>query len=465
MKIAKKAAVVLCAGLLLISPGVASQPAYGEFPATLTVKAATVIDLSTLTGDYTISDNGEYTVTGTTTTHRITIEGGAPTVTVEDVNITLDQGCPLTVHSDDFTLIIKGVNTFKSGNCAGIDVAGGNQITIKEDEDVKGTLNAIGGNQSSGIGGGVWGDGGTIIIESGTINATGGSYGAGIGGGRYKGGGDVIVKGGIVNATGGNNGAGIGSGGDGGNGGSFTIYGGTVTAAGGGSAAGIGGGNGGAGGKVTVNGGTVTANGGGNGAGIGGGSGGAGGTVLVNDGTVTATGGNNGAGIGGGSGSAGGDFTINKGNVTAATGGNGEDIGHGSGSSKSGTAAYNGGTVNNVSYTPSSYTVTIPAAVELGKSVDIEVSDVVLGDYKAVDVKLIKASGTGNKLTLTANGEEITYTIKKNGENGDEVNVGDTILSATEDSSVKLYFTKPTTTPKYTGNYTGTVMFVFKWSS
>ncbi len=435
MKIAKKAVVVLCAGLLLISPGVVSHQAFGEFPATLTVKAAaTEHDISQ--GNITITDSGEHIITGTTTTNKITIEGGTPTVTVKNVNITLNQGCPLTVHSSDFTLIIEGENTFKSGNCAGIDVAGGRQITIKENENVKGTLNATGGNNCSGIGGGGWGSGGTIIILSGTINANGGSNGSGIGGGQYAKGGDVIVRGGTVTATGGGSGAGIGGGGDGGDGGTFTIYGGTVTATGGGSAAGIGGGNG-----------------------------GAGGTVLVNGGTVTATGGNNGAGIGGGSGSAGGDFTINKGNVTATAGSNSEDIGHGSGNSKSGTAAYNGGTVNNVSYTPSSYTVTIPAAVELGESVDIEVSDVVLGDYKAVDVKLIKASGTGNTLALSVNGEEIPYAIKKNGENGDEVNVGDTILSATEDSSVKLYFTKPTTTPKYTGNYTGTVTFVLKWSS
>ena len=492
MKIAKKAAVVLCASLMLISSGVVSQQAYEEFPATLTVNAAAT-EHNISEGNVIINDSGEHIITGETATNTITIEGGTPTVTVKDVNITLSEGCPLTVHSTDFTLIIEGENTFKSGSKgAGIDVAEGNKITIKENEGVDGTLNATGADSYPGIGGGKV-DGGTIIIEGGTVTANGGRYGAGIGGGYYGGGGEVIVNGGTVTATGGHDAAGIGGGNWSDGGGTFTIYDGTVTATGGHSGAGIGGGYFSGGGEVIVNGGTVNANGGQNGAGIGGGYhgnggtvtiyggtvnanggtsaagigggyNGKGGTVLVNKGTVTATGGDDGAGIGGGWCGNGGNFTINNGNVTATAGKNGkEDIGGGNGISTSGTATYNGGIVNDVDYNPPpGYTVTIPSTVTLGGSIKIEVSDVVLGDYKSVNVDLFKASGTGNTLALSCDGKEITYAIKKDdATTGEPVNVGDTVLSATENSSVTLYFTEPTKAPEYAGDYTGTVTFKF----
>ena len=462
MKIAKKAAVVLCASLMLISSGVVSQQAYEEFPATLTVNAAAT-EHNISEGNVIINDSGEHIITGETATNTITIEGGTPTVTVKDVNITLSEGCPLTVHSTDFTLIIEGENTFKSGSKgAGIDVAEGNKITIKENEGVDGTLNATGADSYPGIGGGKV-DGGTIIIEGGTVTANGGRYGAGIGGGYYGGGGEVIVNGGTVTATGGHDAAGIGGGNWSDGGGTFTIYDGTVTATGGHSGAGIGGGYFSGGGEVIVNGGTVNANGGQNGAGIGGGYHGNGGTVTIYGGTVNANGGTSAAGIGGGYNGKGGTVLVNKGTVTATGGDDGAGIGGG--------WCGNGGnfTINNGNVTATVFedcvaleNITIPSTVTLGGSIKIEVSDVVLGDYKSVNVDLFKASGTGNTLALSCDGKEITYAIKKDdATTGEPVNVRDTVLSATENSSVTLYFTEPTKAPEYAGDYTGTVTFKF----
>ncbi len=80
-----------------------------------------------------------------------------------------------------------------------------------------GSLTALGGKGSSGIGGAQnithwYGTGGNISIDSGTITAIGGEEGAGIGGG-YKGDGGVIrVSGGMVTAQGGLYAAGIGGG-------------------------------------------------------------------------------------------------------------------------------------------------------------------------------------------------------------------------------------------------------------
>ncbi|MGI5870379.1 MAG: leucine-rich repeat protein, partial [Kiritimatiellia bacterium] len=83
----------------------------------------------------------------------------------------------------------------------------------------------------SGIGGGDYGDGGTVTIHGGTVFAQGDDYCAGIGGGDEGNGGTVTIHGGTVTATSAGYGAGIG-GGDEGNGGTVTINGGTVFAQG-----------------------------------------------------------------------------------------------------------------------------------------------------------------------------------------------------------------------------------------
>ncbi len=268
------------------------------------------------------------TIAGETSRDKIIVDMTASSATA---NLTL-QDLTIDVSAKNYAsafevwgtanITLVGTNTLKSGKeRAGLKVGSDSAITISGD----GILNATGGYQGAGIGGGRDGAGGTVTISGGTVTATGGENGAGIGGGGYEGsGGTVTISGGTVTATGIGGAAGIG-GGYNGAGGTVTITGGTVTAKGGANGAGIGSGQSGAGGTVTISGGTVTATGGEYGAGIGGGNGGAGGTVTISGGTVTATGGDHGAGIGGGNGGAGGNITITGGTVTA------KDIWYGAG--------------------------------------------------------------------------------------------------------------------------------------
>lgn len=120
-----------------------------------------------------------------------------------------------------------------------------------------------------------------------------------------------------------------------------------------------------------------------------------------------------------------------------------------------------------------SYTVTIPATVELGGEAEIKAENVVLdyqtettiGGYKYtysdyyLTVSLTGTSGTDNAFTLSNNGYEIEYTVK-NG--GTEVAVGDTVLKVdpaqADNGSVTLSFEAPSEI-KYAGEYTGTVTF------
>ena len=166
-----------------------------------------------------------------------------------------------------------------------------------------GRLTVTASENCAGIGGGHFGDCGTINIHGGWITATGGEDASGIGGGYEGDGGNVTVYGGTIRADGGAHATGIGSG----NSlfkytreaGSVTVYGGSVSAFGGDNAAGIGGCGYCDGATVVVYGGSVSANGGAFGAGIGGGDHGDGGTFLQYGGYVSATG-DGGAGVGGG---------------------------------------------------------------------------------------------------------------------------------------------------------------------
>ncbi|SMP71060.1 S-layer homology domain-containing protein [Anoxynatronum buryatiense] len=274
-----------------------------------------------------VYENDTLVITGTTTANRVLVDGVKAKIAIQNVNIQSSGAAFELKNNADGTLTLEGANILKSGALmAGLQVSSGNTVTING----TGSLNAQGGSQGAGIGGGDSGAGGDITIEGGDITATGGDMGAGIGGGYNGAGGDITIEGGTVTARGGSSGAGIG-GGISGVGGTTTIEGGTVTATGEAGGAGIGGGAWQAGGSVTIEGGTVTATGGDMGAGIGGGYNGAGGSVTIEGGTVTATGGDMGAGIGGGDSGAGGDITIEGGTVTATSGGQGAGIGGGIG--------------------------------------------------------------------------------------------------------------------------------------
>ena len=215
-------------------------------------------------------------ITGSSTGNTVTInveKDQTANVTLSGVNIDVSgagKAAVSTTGEGNVNIELNGSNALKSGHShAGLEKNNDGNLTI-QDKDKDGSLNAKGGQDGAGIGGGVYGNGSDITITGGKVTARGGNYGAGIGGGAYGNGSDITVTGGEVTANSGNYGAGIGGGGWG-NGNNITISGGKVTATGGMFAAGIGGGMHRDGNDITISGGEVSAAGGKCGAGIGGG--------------------------------------------------------------------------------------------------------------------------------------------------------------------------------------------------
>ena len=284
------------------------------------------------------NEDGDITITGKSDENTVSVKDAD--VTFKDLEIdrsassTAADGAAVSV-SGNSSIELDGKNTISSGmGHAGIEKADDNgTMTIKDDNNVSGSLTANGGFGGAGIGGGNNADGSDITITGGTIIANGGFGGAGIGGGSssISGGGngsDITISGGNVTANGGTAGAGIGGGdGDaanglnkesdstgGGRGSNITISGKNtiVKAEGGAEAAGIGGGRSGDADTIEITDSTVISNGhdsdnGNSGAGIGGGGFGAGGgagggisNITIKDADVTAGADAGGAGIGSG---------------------------------------------------------------------------------------------------------------------------------------------------------------------
>ena len=249
--------------------------------------------------------------------------GGTVTLTADITGIItqLNIARNVTLDLNGYSLAIDlPAATGKDSN--GIKIASGKTFTVTDSHPGTNKLTvkneATSGNMGSGAA--INTCDGTIIIESGTVEATGGANAAGIGGGSMEAGGTItICDSAQVTANGGDNAAGIG--GSMGAGGTITIGGSAqVTANGGANAAGIGGGSMGEGGKITIGGSAqVTATGGNAAAGIGGGYAKAGGTIAISGGTVKATGGAGGAGIGTGSGGNGDTVTITGGSIKASS--------------------------------------------------------------------------------------------------------------------------------------------------
>ena len=215
-------------------------------------------------------------ITGSSTENNVTINAEkdqTANVTLSGVNIDVSsagKAAVSTTGEGNVNIELNGSNALKSGHShAGLEKNNDGNLTI-QDKDKDGSLNAKGGQDGAGIGGGSSGAGSDITITGGKVTTRGGNYGAGIGGGAYGNGSDITVTGGEVTANSGNYGAGIGGGGWG-NGNNITISGGKVTATGGMFAAGIGGGMHRDGNDITISGGEVSASGGKSGAGIGGG--------------------------------------------------------------------------------------------------------------------------------------------------------------------------------------------------
>ena len=263
------------------------------------------IALLASTGTYDIANGGivinsntleqykDATITGSSTTHVILVNGVEATITISnlDIQIPIDNNATTAsnwipairlANGAQLNLILEGKNTLKGGDmCAAIEEPEGCTLTISGEGSLKAT-----GGVGAGIGASSMRKGslGTIEINGGNIEAYGSGMAAGIGGGLEGGIGTIVINGGTVYAKGGHGnypkdiknvygGAGIGGGAYGCvdkieiNGGNVTAYGGYVTNAGRHPGAAIGCGGGGAKtveggykyGEIAINGGTVSA--------------------------------------------------------------------------------------------------------------------------------------------------------------------------------------------------------------
>lgn len=336
------------------------------------------------------NEDGDITITGKSDENTVSVKDAD--VTFKDLEIdrsassTAADGAAVSV-SGNSSIELDGKNTISSGmGHAGIEKADDNgTMTIKDDNNVSGSLTANGGFGGAGIGGGNNADGSDITITGGNVTANGGGHAAGIGGGsssssgkntivKAEGGAEAAGIGGgrsgdadtieITDSTvisnghdsdNGNSGAGIGGGGVGAGGGAgggasnIIIKDADVTAGADSGGAGIGSGkasgwisflpnwkaehpNEGVASDITISGGRVEASGGDDSAGIGGGYLGSGSDITIKDNAdVTANGGKWGAGIGGGWGGDGSDISISDSNVSASGGAAGAGIGGGCG--------------------------------------------------------------------------------------------------------------------------------------
>lgn len=321
------------------------------------------------------NEDGDITITGKSDENTVSVKDAD--VTFKDLEIdrsassTAADGAAVSV-SGNSSIELDGKNTISSGmGHAGIEKADDNgTMTIKDDNNVSGSLTANGGFGGAGIGGGNNADGSDITITGGNVTANGGGHAAGIGGGSSSssGGGrgsniTISGKNTIVKAEGGAEAAGIG-GGRSGDADTIEITDSTVISNGhgsdtGNSGAGIGGGGVGAGGgagggisNITIKDADVTAGADAGGAGIGSGSAsgwinypgifpnwkaehpneGVASDITISGGRVKASGGDDSAGIGGGYLGSGSDITIkDNADVTANGGKWGAGIGGGRG--------------------------------------------------------------------------------------------------------------------------------------
>lgn len=255
------------------------------------------------------NEDGDITITGKSDENTISVKDAD--VTFKDLEIdrsassTAADGAAVSV-SGNSSIELDGKNTISSGmGHAGIEKADDNgTMTIKDDNNVSGSLTANGGFGGAGIGGGSssisgGGNGSDITISGGNVTANGGTAGAGIGGGDGDNANGLNKK---SDSTGGGRGSNITISGK------NTI----VNAEGGAEAAGIGGGRSGDADTIEITDSTVISNGhdsdnGNSGAGIGGGGFGAGGgagggisNITIKDADVTAGADAGGAGIGSG---------------------------------------------------------------------------------------------------------------------------------------------------------------------
>lgn len=167
----------------------------------ITVKAGDTEGKNKVSQGETTKEDTDTVITGKSKEHTVTIDtsGGKVDVTFDDLKIdvsgdgsTQESNAAVTVQGDhDAAIELDGDNELKSGSYnAGLEKNGGESsgtLTIKDDNDTKGSLTAEGGDGGgAGVGGGKESTGSNITIRGGTIEAVGGSNAAGIGDGAGR---------------------------------------------------------------------------------------------------------------------------------------------------------------------------------------------------------------------------------------------------------------------------------------
>ena len=223
-------AAAVIAGIV-VSSGI---PAYADrwdiADGDITVKAGDE-GTNRVTQGKTTKEDTDTVITGESKEHTVTIDTskGNVDVTFDDLKIDVSGKAEVDGSGDSPAQESKAAVTVKGDNDAAIELDGDNKLksgsgnagleknghesegtlTIKDDNDTKGSLTAEGGDGGVGIGGGAGIGGkhdssaGNIEITGGTIKAVGGEGAAGIGGGVYGPGHDIEISGGKVSATGG----------------------------------------------------------------------------------------------------------------------------------------------------------------------------------------------------------------------------------------------------------------------
>ena len=142
--------------------------------------------------------DGDTTATG----NKITITAEAEQtaeVTLSGVNIDTSTkgGAAVSATGDgDVTIELDNENTIKSANdTAGLEKNNTGELTITDEDNDDGSLNAQGGGHGAGIGGSFQKDGSNITIIGGNVTAKGGDCGAGIGGGALGKGSNIRIWG------------------------------------------------------------------------------------------------------------------------------------------------------------------------------------------------------------------------------------------------------------------------------
>ena len=217
------------------------RAAWGQTVQSLDISRGSITITST---GYTIGDDheqnytGDYVISGTTTSYTVTVSSGTHNITLNGASIDVsatDDACAFSIAADaQVNLTLTGENVLTSGGSkAALNVPANATLIIMEGSS--GSLVANGGYKGAGIGGDNNQSAGVITINGGTIIATGGGYGgAGIGSGFNQGGqpkgGDITINRGMVTAkVSDSRAAGIG-GGAACSGKTITITGGTVIA-------------------------------------------------------------------------------------------------------------------------------------------------------------------------------------------------------------------------------------------